>query len=88
MIAAQDPADAILCPRCGSQQLHAEKRGWTAKTGFFGSSTIILTCLKCGYQFRPGETTLRTGPEPAARVLFWMVVLIVAVGLAWLIWGA
>jgi hypothetical protein len=36
--------------------VHAEKRGWSLSTGFVGSDQIILTCLKCGYKFKPGQT--------------------------------
>lgn len=46
---------AIKCPNCGSTQIHAEKRGWRLITGFFGSSKIFLTCLKCGHAFKPGS---------------------------------
>jgi hypothetical protein len=47
--------DAVKCPNCGSIQVHAEKRGWRLTTGFFGSGKIVLTCLKCGHSFRPGD---------------------------------
>lgn len=47
--------DSVRCPKCNSTQVHAEKRGWSLKTGFFGSGKIVLTCLKCGHQFKPGE---------------------------------
>ena len=45
----------VRCIRCNSIQIHAEKRGWTLLSGFIGSSTIYMTCLKCGCRFRPGE---------------------------------
>ncbi len=47
--------EAVKCPKCGSTQVHAEKRGWSALTGFIGSGKIVLTCLKCGNKFKPGE---------------------------------
>jgi hypothetical protein len=47
--------DNIKCPRCGSEQVSANKKGWTVTTGLIGSSKIIITCLKCGKQFRPGQ---------------------------------
>jgi uncharacterized membrane protein YvbJ len=46
--------DQVKCPRCGSAQIHAEKRGWRLTTGFIGSSKIWITCLKCGHRFKPG----------------------------------
>lgn len=45
----------VKCPKCGSTQIHAEKRGWSLMTGMIGSSKIIMTCLKCGSKFKPGE---------------------------------
>ena len=45
----------VKCPQCGSSQVHAEKRGWNAWTGFLGSGKIVLTCLTCAKTFRPGE---------------------------------
>jgi DNA-directed RNA polymerase subunit RPC12/RpoP len=47
--------DATACPKCGSWQVHAEKRGWNLMFGDLGSSQIIVTCLKCGHRFKPGE---------------------------------
>jgi hypothetical protein len=47
--------DAIRCPQCRSAQVHAEKRGWNFLSGLIGSGQILLTCLKCGHQFKPGE---------------------------------
>jgi DNA-directed RNA polymerase subunit RPC12/RpoP len=47
--------DKVKCPKCGSDQVHAGKRGWNAWTGFIGSGKIIITCLKCGHKFEPGQ---------------------------------
>ncbi len=44
----------VQCPRCGSAQITANKRGWNFTTGMIGSNAIIITCLKCGKQFKPG----------------------------------
>ncbi len=72
--------DELSCPKCGSRHVHAEKRGFSMKRGlalgltvapgvglvgeFIGASKIWLTCLKCGYRFRPGES--RKSPEVRA----------------------
>ena len=61
----------ILCPKCGSDNVHADRKGFStgkaiagtivgnpvigAIAGTHGSSKIILTCLDCGRQFKPGE---------------------------------
>lgn len=44
----------VSCPKCGSTEYTAGKRGWKFTVGFLGSSKIIITCLKCGYQWKPG----------------------------------
>src|SRR5688572_14431783 len=48
--------DKVKCRRCGSTQIHAEKRGYTATRGLIGANEIYLTCLKCGHKFNPGPT--------------------------------
>ncbi len=45
----------ILCPKCKSADTHAEKRGWSGLTGLIGSRKIVITCLACGNQFKPGH---------------------------------
>jgi Zn finger protein HypA/HybF involved in hydrogenase expression len=61
----------IKCPKCGSTQIHADKRGFKAgravagtliagplaglATGGAGKNKVIITCLGCGHQFKPGE---------------------------------
>jgi predicted nucleic-acid-binding Zn-ribbon protein len=61
------------CPKCGSHDLHAEKRGFDA-SGYASDSglhlgnsltreidrgnQIIITCLACGHQFYPGKDRL------------------------------
>ena len=59
----------MACPKCGSQQVTANKKGYSvAKAaaglvligplglvgGVIGAGKIILTCLKCGYQWKAG----------------------------------
>lgn len=51
---AADP-DPVKCPSCRSTQIHAEKRGWNIVSGLLGSSKIVLTCIKCGHRFAPGQ---------------------------------
>jgi hypothetical protein len=53
--AASSSEDAVLCPKCGSQNVHAEKRGYSLASGVIGSGDILLTCLKCGHGFEPGR---------------------------------
>ena len=45
----------IKCPRCGSTQVFAAKRGWKWTTGLIGSGKIVVTCLQCGNKFTPGQ---------------------------------
>lgn len=60
----------IHCPKCGSTQITANKKGFGLGKaaaggillgpvglmgGLLGSNKVILTCLKCGHQFKPGQ---------------------------------
>jgi hypothetical protein len=62
--------DKIKCPRCMSDQVTADKKGFSGKNalggvlltggvgilaGTIGSNKIIITCLACGKTFKPGE---------------------------------
>lgn len=57
------------CPKCGSTNIHADKKGFSVNKslvggllvggvgllgGAIGSNKIRLTCLDCGYEFKPG----------------------------------
>lgn len=59
-----------FCPKCKSTSLTAQKKGFGLLKGAIGVATvgaygitaagigknkIILTCLNCGYQFKPGK---------------------------------
>ena len=61
----------VKCLQCGSSDLHASKRGvdFGRSAGgamLFGpvgllegakdANKILITCLACGFQFRPGDT--------------------------------
>lgn len=60
----------IRCPKCGSTQITANKKGFSGKkavagavltggigvlAGTLGSNKIKITCLACGHTFKPGE---------------------------------
>ena len=60
----------ITCPKCGSNQITANKKGFGLGKavggaillgpigllgGAIGSRKIMLTCLNCGKQWRPGK---------------------------------
>lgn len=62
--------DKIRCPKCGSTQIVANKRGFawirfiliTIFTlglglifGFIGRNKIEITCLNCGHKFKPRQ---------------------------------
>lgn len=57
--------DEVNCPKCGSAKVHAEKRGWSMWIGFIGSGQILITCLKCGHKFKPGESGKPAPPVKA-----------------------
>ena len=60
----------ILCPKCGSNQVTADKKGFSGKkavagailtggigllAGTLGSNKVKITCLSCGNEFKPGQ---------------------------------
>jgi len=60
----------IGCPKCGSTQITANKKGYSAGkaltgailtggigllAGFHGSKKVVITCLACGNRFLAGE---------------------------------
>lgn len=64
----QDEEEPIRCPQCGSTYLTANKKGFGLGKaaagglllgpvgllgGFLGSNKVKITCLKCGYTWKP-----------------------------------
>jgi hypothetical protein len=67
----------IRCPKCNSNQLTANKKGFSGKNavvgglltggigllaGTVGSNKVKITCLACGKEFKPGEGRTVTIP--------------------------
>jgi hypothetical protein len=75
--------DAVECTKCGSTQVHAEKRGWRLATGFFGSGKIVLTCLKCCHTFKPGQERVQARDDVVLLWVFGVFAAIIAV--LWLV---
>lgn len=70
----QQSEEPVRCPRCGSEQITANKRGFNLKravgvgiltfgvasvpgvaAGLIGRNKVVLTCLKCGKQWKAGS---------------------------------
>ena len=64
----ENDEEPVRCPRCRSTQLIANKKGFGLGKaaagglllgpvgllgGFLGSSKVKITCLKCGYTWKP-----------------------------------
>ena len=79
MTTANDGDDAVKCTKCGSTQVHAEKRGWDLTTGFLGSSKVYITCLSCGHRFRPAGYSASAGGKHDIRVE-WVVLALIVIG--------
>lgn len=62
--------DEIKCPKCGSAQISANKKGFSGAkalggaiiagplglaAGTIGSNKLKITCLACGHVFSPGQ---------------------------------
>ncbi len=66
----------IICPKCHSDQISANQKGFNSSAGGLGmltggaltgmaygnlgSGKIIITCLKCGNKFEPGSGAIKT----------------------------
>ena len=63
----------LCCPKCGSRELHSDKKGFSGGqalagavltggigllAGTIGSKNVQITCLKCGKRFKAGEATV------------------------------
>lgn len=73
--------DQIKCPKCGSEQITANKKGYSVGkaaagviltggigliAGAHGSGKIVITCLACGERWKPGQTKqVQRGPVVA-----------------------
>jgi len=70
--------DQVKCPKCGSTQISADKKGFSGVkavagaavtggigllAGTIGSNKVKITCLKCGHVFNPGNETIVTKTE-------------------------
>lgn len=64
---SQTTQDEVRCPKCKSQNLHAEKRGWNIWTGLILSGKIVITCLACGHKFAPGQGSVTASQPPAPQ---------------------
>jgi hypothetical protein len=74
-----NPPNEICCPKCGSNQITANKKGFSGQkavagavltggigllAGTIGSNKILITCLNCGNQFKPGSAKKTLNPVP------------------------
>lgn len=74
----------IRCPKCNSNQITANKKGFSGGkavagavltggigilAGTIGSGKVVITCLACGNKFKPGEGRLNTPPPPVQKVI-------------------
>lgn len=95
--------DNIKCPKCGSSQISANKKGFSAgkavagvivaggiglAAGGIGSDKVIITCLKCGHQFKSGlQVSKEQGPLTFGGFIFLIsivsAILIPACGGSW-----
>jgi hypothetical protein len=69
----------IKCPKCGSEQITANKKGFSGKkalvgglltggvgllAGTLGSNKVVITCLNCGNEFSPGDKKVNRPIKP------------------------
>jgi predicted nucleic-acid-binding Zn-ribbon protein len=103
----------IRCPKCRSNQVTADKKGFSGTkavggailtggvgllAGTIGSNKIIITCLACGHQFKPGEDLegnrqkvitdrekRKKDMETIKSPIFWIFIIIFAGFMIWLL---
>lgn len=67
--------EEVVCPKCHSNQVSSNQKGFNSGNaiagnlmggtlmgvglGMIGSSRIIITCLKCGNQFKAGDGSIK-----------------------------
>ncbi len=73
----------IICPMCKSASLSANKENFSQTRaaigaaafgaqgmlyGLGGSNNVVITCLACGYNFKPGEGATETDFEAKNKI--------------------
>ena len=86
-------SEPIKCPKCNSDQLSANKHGYSLKkgiggavitggigllAGMHGANRVEITCLKCGHVFRPSNKPEPT-EIPGYKLPWWVVLLVLAI---------
>lgn len=73
-------ANEVKCPKCGSEQISANKKGFSlgravagtiavgALAGTHGSSDVIITCLSCGNSWEPKVLAAQIAKEQIKQV--------------------
>lgn len=67
--------EEIVCPKCNSNQISSNQKGFSGSNavagamvggavmgmgmGMVGSNQIVVTCLKCGNQFKAGDGSIK-----------------------------
>ena len=93
--------DQVKCPKCGSTQISADKKGFSGTkavagaaltggigllAGTIGSNKVKITCLRCGHVFNPGDRPIPTNTAPMPFSVGIWVVIIPTVLMILLLW--
>jgi ribosomal protein S27E len=77
-------SNEVKCPKCGSNQITAQKKGFSAGkaaagailtggvgllAGFHGSSDIDVSCLACGHHWNPKKLSEEVNREELSKKL-------------------
>lgn len=86
--------DKVKCPKCGSEQISADKKGFSGAkavagavvagplgiaAGTLGSNKVKITCLNCGNVFSPGDKPVPKNDIGIGGGIFVIVFSVVAV---------
>lgn len=85
-------SNTVHCPKCQSESLSANKKGFSGKNaaagailtggigllaGTVGSNKIVITCLNCGHQWRPGQpSSPKKEPSRGSRIVAKVILII------------
>jgi len=79
--------EQIICPKCFSNQISSGQKGFNNAAGALGmlssgamagmaygslgSGQTVITCLKCGNKFKPGEGAIKTiGDDGQSQIVY------------------
>lgn len=79
----EEDVEYLCCPKCSSKELHSQHKGFSGGkalagaivaggigilAGTIGSKDLLISCMKCGTQFKAGEAKIIKTGSAAKRI--------------------